>query len=92
MKKLDGKTAIVTAASKGIGASIAKHLATEGAAVVVNYASNKEAADRMVDEITSARGKAIASINDLPIHQSDRKYHWKLGRPDDHPGLSDLNL
>lgn len=60
MKKLDGKIAVVTGASKGIGASIAKHLAAEGAAVVVNYASSKEAADRVVDEITSAGGKAIA--------------------------------
>jgi len=60
MKKLEGKIAVLTGASKGIGASIAKHLAAEGAAVVVNYASSKEAADRMVDEITSAGGKAIA--------------------------------
>lgn len=57
MKKLEGKIAVVTGASKGIGASIAKHLAAEGAAVVVNYASSKEAADRVVDEITSAGGK-----------------------------------
>lgn len=60
MKKLDGKIAVVTGASKGIGASIAKHLAAEGAAVVVNYASNQKAADRVVDEITSAGGRAIA--------------------------------
>lgn len=60
MKKLDGKIAVVTGASKGIGASIAKHLAAEGAAVVVNYASSKEGADRVVDEIASAGGKAIA--------------------------------
>lgn len=60
MKKLDGKIAVVTGASKGIGAEIAKHLAAEGAAVVVNYASSKEGADRVVDEITSAGGKAIA--------------------------------
>ena len=65
MKKLDGKTAIVTAASKGIGASIAKHLATEGAAVVVNYASSKELYVRVVDEITSARGKAISLQADV---------------------------
>ncbi|MBD3881890.1 glucose 1-dehydrogenase [Phormidium tenue FACHB-886] len=60
MKKLDGKIAVVTGASKGIGASIAKHLAAEGAAVVVNYASSKEAADRVVDAIERAGGKAIA--------------------------------
>ncbi|MEH1766008.1 SDR family NAD(P)-dependent oxidoreductase [Nostoc sp.] len=65
MKKLDGKIAVVTGASKGIGASIAKHLAAEGAAVVVNYASSKEAADRVVDEITSAGGKAIAVQADV---------------------------
>ncbi len=59
MKKLDGKIAVVTGASKGIGASIAKHLAAEGAAVVVNYASSKEAAARVVDEITRIGGKAI---------------------------------
>ncbi len=60
MNKLDGKIAVVTGASKGIGAAIAKHLAAEGAAVVVNYASSKEGADRVVDEITSTGGKAIA--------------------------------
>jgi 3-oxoacyl-[acyl-carrier protein] reductase len=65
MKKLDGKIAVVTGASKGIGASIAKHLAGEGAAVVVNYASSKEAADRVVDEITSTGGKAIAIQADV---------------------------
>jgi 3-oxoacyl-[acyl-carrier protein] reductase len=59
MKKLDGKIAVVTGASKGIGASIAKHLAAEGAAVVVNYASSKEGAERVVDEITRIGGKAI---------------------------------
>jgi 3-oxoacyl-[acyl-carrier protein] reductase len=60
MKKLEGKIAVVTGASKGIGASIAKHLAAEGAAVVVNYASSKEGADRVVNEIASVGGKAIA--------------------------------
>ncbi|MBW4491015.1 MAG: glucose 1-dehydrogenase [Trichocoleus desertorum ATA4-8-CV12] len=65
MKKLDGKIAVVTGASKGIGASIAKHLAAEGAAVVVNYASSKEAADRVVDDVTSLGGKAIAVQADV---------------------------
>ena len=59
-KKLGGKVALVTGASKGIGASIAKHLADEGAAVVVNYLSGKGDAERVVDEITRADGKAIA--------------------------------
>src|SRR5437660_12505856 len=59
-KKLDGKVAIITGASKGIGTAIAKHLAAEGAAVVVNYSSSKEGADRVVDEIAKQGGKAIA--------------------------------
>jgi len=60
MSKLNDKVAIVTGASKGIGASIARHLADEGAAVVVNYASSKESADRVVEEIIRKGGKAIA--------------------------------
>ena len=60
MKKLDNKTAVVTGASKGIGASIAKHLAAEGAEVVVNYSSSKEGAERVVTEIAGQGGRAIA--------------------------------
>lgn len=60
MTKLKDKVAIVTGASKGIGASIARHLAAEGASVVVNYSSSKEGADRVVNEITGAGGKAAA--------------------------------
>src|SRR5215467_4546274 len=59
-KKLEGKVAVVTGASKGIGASIASHLAAEGAAVVVNYASSKEGAERVVAEIVRKGGKAVA--------------------------------
>ena len=59
-RKLDGKVAVVTGASKGIGAGIAKQFAAEGASVVVNYASAKQDADRVVDEISKRGGKAIA--------------------------------
>jgi 3-oxoacyl-[acyl-carrier protein] reductase len=61
-QKLAGKVAVVTGASKGIGASIALHLAAEGAAVVVNYASSKDGADRVVAEIVRKGGKAIAVL------------------------------
>lgn len=64
-QKLAGKVAVVTGASKGIGASIAKHLAAEGASVVVNYATSKGGADKVVSEITSAGGKAIAVQGDV---------------------------
>jgi len=65
MSKLTGKVAVVTGASKGIGAGIAKGFAAEGASVVVNYASSKEGADRVVAEITSKGGKAIAVQGDV---------------------------
>jgi 3-oxoacyl-[acyl-carrier protein] reductase len=60
MAKLNGKVAVVTGASKGIGAGIAKELAAQGASVVVNYASSKEDAEKVVAQITKAGGKAIA--------------------------------
>src|SRR5205807_1630797 len=64
-KKLQGKVAVVTGASKGIGAEIARHLAGEGAAVVVNYASSKAGADKVVGEITSKGGRAVAVQADV---------------------------
>ncbi len=65
MNRLKNKVAVVTGASKGIGAAIAKHFAAEGAKVVVNYASSKEGADKVVDEITNAGGIAIAVQGDV---------------------------
>jgi 3-oxoacyl-[acyl-carrier protein] reductase len=65
MSKLSGKVAVVTGASKGIGAGIAKAFAAEGASVVVNYASSKSGADAVVSAITEAGGKAVAVRGDV---------------------------
>lgn len=67
-QKLQGKVAVVTGASKGIGAAIALHLAAEGAAVVVNYSSSKEGADRVVAEIVGNGGKALAVKANVANH------------------------
>jgi len=65
MNKLENKVAIITGASKGIGASIAKHFAAAGAKIVVNYASSKTGADKVVEEIIAAGGTAIAIQADV---------------------------
>lgn len=76
-QKLAGKTALVTGASKGIGASIAKHLAAAGASVVVNYSSSKAGADRVVVDITAAGGKAVALQGD--VSSADEIVHLVAG-------------
>lgn len=65
MNKLQGKVAVVTGASKGIGAGIAKALAAEGASVVVNYSSSKSGADAVVSAITAAGGRAVPVRGDV---------------------------
>ena len=72
-RKLEGKVAVVTGASKGIGAGIAKRLAAEGAKVVVNYASSKEGAEEVVAEIAADGGKAIAAQGDVSKASDVRK-------------------
>jgi len=85
-KKLAGKVAVVTGASKGIGASIARHLAAEGASVVVNYASSKAGADKVVTEITGNGGTAVAVQADVAkkadIERLFAETKKKLGAPD----------
>jgi len=73
MGKLEEKVAVVTGASKGIGAEIARRLAAEGASVVVNYASSKEGAERVVEAIARAGGKAVAVRADLSREEDVRR-------------------
>src|SRR4051794_19849006 len=72
-KKLEGKVAVVTGASKGIGAEIARQLAAEGAKVVVNYASSKAGADKVVADITGRGGKAVAVQADVAKPEDVKK-------------------
>jgi 3-oxoacyl-[acyl-carrier protein] reductase len=69
MGNLNGKVAVVTGASEGIGASIAEHLAAEGVSVVVNYAISKSGADGIVTRITEKGGKAIAVQGNVSLVQ-----------------------
>ena len=81
-KRLQGKVALVTGASKGIGAEIAARLAAEGAAVAVNYSASKEAADKVVAAITGKGGKAVA------VHwQSHRGRQGEIGGGRDRQGV-----
>ena len=72
-QRLSGKVAVVAGASKGIGAEVAKQLAAEGAAVVVNYASSKSGADKVVGEITGKGGKAVAVQADVAKAEDIRR-------------------
>ena len=80
MGELSGKVAIVTGASKGIGAAIARAFAKAGAAVAVNYASNKADADRVVGEIVKAGGKAIAIQADVAKRGDVQRLFAETGR------------
>src|SRR6185436_17951858 len=71
--KLSGKVAVVTGASKGIGASIAEHLAAEGASVVVNYAASKTGADAVVGRIKERGGMAVAVQADVSKHEDIKR-------------------
>jgi 3-oxoacyl-[acyl-carrier protein] reductase len=78
MSKLNGKVAIVTGSSKGIGADIALQLAAAGASVAVNYASSKQGADRIVSQINGKGGKAIAVQADVAKEEDIRRLFASL--------------
>jgi len=97
MGKLTNQVAVVTGASKGIGAGIATAFAAEGASVVVNYASSKEGADRVVREITAKGGKAIAVQGDVSkqaditrLFAETKKAYGKLNILVNNAGVYDL--
>ena len=97
MGKLTNQVAVVTGASKGIGAGIAKAFAAEGASVVVNYATSKEGADRVVQEITANGGKAIAVQGDVSkqaditrLFAETKKAYGKLNILVNNAGVYDL--
>jgi 3-oxoacyl-[acyl-carrier protein] reductase len=97
MGKITNQVAVVTGASKGIGAAIAKAFAAEGASVVVNYASSKEGADRVVKEITAKGGKAIAVQGDVSkqaditrLFAETKKAYGKLNILVNNAGVYDL--
>ena len=97
MGKLTNQVAVVTGASKGIGAGIAKAFAAEGASVVVNYATSKEGADRVVKEITAKGGKAIAVQGDVSkqaditrLFAETKKAYGKLNILVNNAGVYDL--
>jgi len=97
MGKLTNQVAVVTGASKGIGAGIAKALAAEGASVVVNYSSSKAGADKVVQEITSKGGKAVAVQGDVSkqaditrLFAETKKAYGKLNILVNNAGIYDL--